>query len=121
MSAPELAALYESLKQASERQVATLAADDQTGFAHASDEREKLFQAIQRRESELPKLPPRTRAHVRQLIQTILTTDGQLQQALTEASERTLEELSALQSGMHALQSYGSESRAPAYYIDKSS
>lgn len=120
MPAPELFTLYEGLKAAGERQLATLAADDQEGFAQASEDRESLFLSIQAREGELPRLPARTRAYVRELIQAILAMDTELQDALSAAAQRTLDELSALQSGLQALQSYGPDGEAPAYYIDRS-
>jgi hypothetical protein len=120
MHAPELFTLYEELKTAGEQQLAKLDDENPDAFIHASETRESLFAAIQARENELANLPPRTRAYIRDLIQAILAVDEELQAALTEASERTLEELQGLQNGIQALQSYGVDSEAPAYYVDRS-
>ncbi|MEB3198108.1 MAG: hypothetical protein VKP62_12980 [Candidatus Sericytochromatia bacterium] len=120
MSLPDLPALYEALRRAGEAQLNTIQADDSEGFQAATAERERLFAGIRARESELGSLGARTRAQIREVIQSLLATDERLQAALASASARTLEELQTIQMGLQALHTYGIEGSPPAYYIDHS-
>ncbi|MEB3328522.1 MAG: hypothetical protein VKQ33_04755 [Candidatus Sericytochromatia bacterium] len=112
--------LYVALHAASLRQLDALQRQDQAAFEAATDERDGLFAAVQRREPELAGLDGQTREGLRATIVAVLASDEALQGLLAEASERTLSELQAVSTGLAALQTYGATEAPPAYYIDRS-
>lgn len=111
---------YVNLHAASLRQLDALRQDDHEAFERATDERDGLFAALQQRAGELGSSDARTREAIRATIADILASDEALQAMLAAASERTLQELQLVTTGLAALNSYGGgEATLPARFIDR--
>lgn len=115
-----LLAAYEALLLSSRRQLAALEADEDEGFAAATEERDALFEAIRAREAEAAALDPEGRHAVASVIAQILVADRELGTALDVARARNQEALSGLQTGLAALQSYAHAGNHEALFIDRS-
>lgn len=110
---------YEALLGIAMRQRAALEAEDFDAFEQAGLEREIAFEAVQRQASAA--LDGTEKAEVAALIRRVLEADDALEALMEQKRAAATSELSTLQNGLSALQSYLPVGNGSAYFIDQSS
>ena len=116
-----LLAAYQGLHRLADEQLVALENEDLEAIWRLSDERDAAFSALQALEPQAKALPPADRQIITGLIPAILTADERIASHLDRLQAATRQELTQLNTGMNALQSYVAGGGPEAYFIDRSS
>ena len=116
-----LLAAYRAVARLADEQLLALEAEDLDAFWRLSDERDAAFSQLQALEPQARSLKAADKQAIATVILDVLKTDERIESHLARFSDEARAELTKLQTGLNALNSYAVERQREALFIDRPS